>query len=143
MSSRRIVMTGGVVLVALGLAVLALAQPGGFGGPPPGGGGGRPGGPGGDMQAMNYLEKAWTAVSFQLGCTPEQVETLKPTFAAELAARDQAVAEAMKDRDMEAMQKAQSACKSNLNAKLKEVLSDDQWQKLQKLSKPLAPPTEG
>jgi len=143
MSSRRIAMTGGVVLAALGLAALALAQPGGFGGPPPGGGGGRQGGPGGDMQGMDYLEKAWTAVSFQLECATEQVETLKPTFAAELMTRDQAVAQAMKDRDMEAMQKAQNACKTRLNARLKEVLSDDQWQKLQKLSKPPAPPTEG
>ena len=71
MSSRRVVTAGFVVALLLGLAALASGQGGGFGGPPPRGGrgGGRPGGPPGDMQTMTYLEKTWTAVSFQLTCT--------------------------------------------------------------------------
>lgn len=138
MSSKGVLKTG-LVVAAVVVAALAWGQGGGFGGPPPGGRGGRPGGPG-DMQAMNYLEKSWTAVSFQLDCTSEQQESLKATYATELQTRDAAVSKAMEDRDMSAMQKALQTCKTNLNDKLKTVLTDDQWQKLQKLTQPVAPP---
>jgi len=138
---------GSVVVIAVTWAALAWAQGGGFGGPPPGGsrgGGSRGGGPGGggpgDMQAMTYLEQAWTAVCFQLDCSAEQQDSLRPTFATELQTRNEALEQAQKKRDMSAMQKALEACKSGLNARLKEVLADAQWDKLQKLTKPLAPP---
>lgn len=133
-----------VCWIAAALAALTIvtalgwAQPGGFGGPPPGGGMG--GGPPGDMGDMVYLEKSWTAVSFQLDCTPEQQDSLKPTYATELQTRDEALAQAMKKRDMNAMQKALQTCKTKLNARLKEVLSDEQWPKLQQLMQPARPP---
>jgi len=135
MISRRVVSIGLAVSVALALAALALAQ---GGGPPPGGGGGRP--PGGDMQVMTYLEKTWTAVCFQLDCTAEQQESLKATYASALQTRNQVLEQALKNRDMTAMQKAAQTCKTTLDTKLKTVLSDEQWQKLATVTQATAPP---
>jgi hypothetical protein len=91
------------------------------------------------MGALVYLEKSWTAVCFQLDCTAEQQESLKPTYATELTTRNETVEKAMKKRDMEAMQKALSTCKANLTAKLKEVLTEEQRDKLDKLMQSSAP----
>ncbi|MEN6305679.1 MAG: hypothetical protein ABFD96_23345 [Armatimonadia bacterium] len=140
MKIGSVVSAGMVVAAALVVAALAFAQGGGFGGSPPAGrGGGRQGGPG-DMGAMTYLEKSWTAVSFQLDCTLEQQEALKPVYAAELQTRNQALEKALGSRDFTAMQKALETCKTNLNTKLKEALTDDQWQKLTRLLQQGAPP---
>jgi hypothetical protein len=143
MRSRPVLTAGLVVVAALIVVALAWGQGGGFGGgfggppgPPPGG---RMGGPPGEMQAMTYLEKSWTAVSFQLAGTAEQQKSLKATYATELETRNQALGQAIKKRDMNAMQKARETCKTNLNGKLKEVLTDEQWQKLQKVMQPVAP----
>ena len=135
---RQHLLAGGVMGIMALVVALGWAQ--GPGGPPPGGGrGGRPGG----MEAMTYLEKAWTAVSFQLNCTAEQQEQLKPTFASALETRDQALTQAKQNRDMEAMQKAAETCKATLTAKLKAVLSADQLQTLDKLTQPTMGPPPG
>lgn len=131
----------GVLCLVLALAIVATAcAQGGFGGPP---GGGRPGGPPGDMGALTYLEKSWTAVCFQLSCTDEQQAALRDTYASELKTRDTAIAQARKSRDMTAMMKACETTKTNLKAKLTEVLTDEQQATLEQLmqaSEPQPPP---
>ncbi len=119
----------GVVALALALVAVAGAQggPGGQGGPPGGGRGGN------IMGAMMYLERAWTAVSFQLGCTHEQIELLHPIFAAELKTRNDAVKKAMEAQDWESMRTAITTCQSALEAKLAEVLTEEQLTALDEL----------
>ena len=85
------------------------------------------------MGAMMYLERAWTAVSFQLGCTHEQIELLHPTFAAELKTRNDAIKKAMETQDMESMRAAITTCQSALEAKLAEVLTEEQLTALNEL----------
>jgi hypothetical protein len=145
MKRKQFLLTS-LVILAVGFAsAFAMAQGGGgFGGPPgggpPGGGrGGGRGGPGGPMGGM-YLERTWTAVSFQLECTAEQKDALSPTYAAALKTRDAAVLKAHEEQDMEAVQAAMKACKTTLDAKLKEVLTADQLTALQKLMQPPARP---
>jgi len=103
--------------------------------------GNRPPGAGrGMMGGFLYLERSWTAVSFQLDCTSTQLATLKPTYANALAARDAAVKKAMGAKDWPGAGKAMQDCKTRLDAKLKQVLTSQQWTKLQQLTQP---PTGG
>jgi hypothetical protein len=93
------------------------------------------------MGNMIYLERAWTAVSFQLNCTDDEIAALKPTFASALDARNtaiQAARQAGGDRQtmMAAIQKAGDDCKATLDAKLNTVLTADQQAALQKLLTP-------
>jgi hypothetical protein len=83
-----------------------------------------------------YLERTWTAVSFQLDCTSTQLEQLRPTYRNSLNARNAALKAAGEAQDWQAMGKAMQDCKTRLDAKLKTVLSDSQWQKLQQLMQP-------
>ena len=96
-------------------------------------GGERGGGQRGTMGSMTYLERSWTAVSFQLNCTSEQVEQLRPTYRNTLSARDAALKQAAASQDREAMMKAMTDAKTRLETKLKSVLSDAQWTKLEEL----------
>jgi Spy/CpxP family protein refolding chaperone len=123
-----------VALVLVAASVPAFSQPGQGGQ----GGARRPGGEGGRgmMGTMMYLERTWTAVSFQLDCTGEQLASLRPTYRNTLAARDAAVKAAAQAQDWQAMGKAMQDSKTRLDAKLKEVLSNAQWQKLQQLMQP-------
>lgn len=118
---------GAVVLVVILAATAGAQGPGGQGGPPGGGRGGNV------MGAMMYLERAWTAVSFQLDCTHEQIELLHPTFAAELKTRNDAVKKAMQAQDWESMRTAITTCQSALEAKLAEVLTEAQMTTLDEL----------
>jgi len=128
---------GAVVVVTL-VACIAAAYVAAQGAPK---GGAPKGGPGaGAMAAFMYLERTWTAVSFQLNCTGDQVTALKPTFRNALNARDAAIRAAMKNQDWAAMGKASTDCKTRLDAKLKAVLSKAQWAKLQQMMTPPAPP---
>jgi len=104
----------------------------------PGGGPGAGRGPGGRgmMGTMMYLERTWTAVSFQLDCTGTQLEQLRPTYRNTLSARDAALKQAAEAQDWEAMGKAMEDSKTRLEAKLKAVLSSAQWTKLQQLMQP-------
>ncbi len=123
------------MLVVAGLAALivseALAQ---------GGRSGPQGAQSGELREMMgsvmYLERSWTAVSFQLDCTGAQLEQLRPTYRNTLSARDAALKQAMANGDREAAAKAMVASKTRLETKLKSVLSDAQWNKLQQLMKP-------
>ncbi len=123
-----------VVVTLLAITLIpALAQRDGGGRP-----GGGPGGQGGRgmMGAMMYLERTWTAVSFQLNCSSAQLEELRPTYRNTLSARDAAVKAAAEAQDWQAIGKAMQDSKTRLDAKLKTVLSDAQWQKLQQLMQP-------
>lgn len=91
-----------------------------------------------DPQAMTYLERTWTAVTLQLACSDEQQASLKAVYAVELQTRNDALAPAK--RDITAVQKALDTCKSNLDAKLKAILTADQWQKMQTLMQPPSSP---
>jgi len=93
----------------------------------------RGGGARGMMGSMMYLERSWTAVSFQLECTGEQLAQLRPTYRNTLNARDAALKQAMASQDREAMMKAMTDAKTRLQTKLKSVLSDAQWTKLEQL----------
>ena len=93
----------------------------------------RGGGARGMMGSMMYLERSWTAVSFQLDCTTEQLAQLRPTYRNTLSARDAALKEAMASQDREGTMKAITEATTRLETKLKSVLSDAQWAKLDEL----------
>jgi hypothetical protein len=127
---RNALAVGLVAVLLIAAAALVVAQaPSG----PQGRGPGR-----GMMAAFMYLERSWTAVSFQLNCTSEQLAALKPTYANTLAAREAAVKKALVARDWDAAGKAMQDSKTRLETKLKQVLTSQQWTKLQQL---LQPPT--
>ena len=130
------VVISAVVAVIAAMVIPALVQQG----PGPGGPGGRGGRMRGMMGNMMYLERTWTAVSFQLDCTSEQLQLLRPTYRAALQTRNAKVKAAREAQDWQAIATAMTNCKSVLDAKLKDVLSTQQWSKLQTL---VAPPTGG
>lgn len=113
------------VVTVLGLLALvcgvAMAQPPGGG---PGGGGGQ-GGRGG----MNNLERAWTAMFFELGCTTEQLQNCYATFAAGWNTRKDAAAKARADNDFATYMQAMQQIQQTIDAKLKEVLTAEQQTK--------------
>lgn len=136
MKSRSIFLMVAVVLL-LAITASAWAQA-------PGGRRGRGGR--GMMGNMMYLERAWTAVCFQLeGVTNKQEESLKPTFKSALEARVadvQAARQAGGDRQamFQAIQAANKKCEDTLNTAMQQKLTPTQWDALQKL---LAPPQWG
>lgn len=87
----------------------------------------------GMMGDMLYLERSWTAVSFQLDCTDEQIAKLQPIYKQALQTRVAAIQAAMQARNMEGYQQAIANCKETLELALMEVLNDDQWTELQEL----------
>ncbi len=87
----------------------------------------------GMMGAMMYLERSWTAVSFQLDCTGEQLELLRPTYRTALQTRADAVEASIEAQDWEGVRMAFTECKDSLDAKLQEVLTDEQWAQLEEL----------
>jgi len=122
----------GVMAFIAAVMVPSFAQPGqgqgqGRGGP---GGGGQGAGM---MGAMIYLERSWTAVSFQLDCTGEQIEQLHPTYLQALQTRQEAVKAATEKQDREALMQAMTDCKATLETALQTVLNDEQWANLQTL----------
>ncbi len=85
--NRKAMFVGIVVLVAVGLVAATITSSIGQ----------RQGtGTRGDMM---YLERTWTAVSFQLDCTSEQLAQLRPTYRRALRARDSSVKQAMQAQD--------------------------------------------
>ncbi len=97
------------------------------------GGRGNRGGRGGMMGDMMYLERSWTAVSFQLDCTDEQIGQLRPTYETALSTRAEAIQAAADARDREGFRTAMTECRATLEAALQEVLTDEQWIELQDL----------
>lgn len=112
--------TFAVIALVVAMVASALAQQGPAG----------PGRRGGMMGDMMYLERTWTAVSFQLECTGEQ---LRPTYATALQTRNDALQAAREAQDREAVSAAIADCKSTLSAKLQEVLTEEQWTELEEL----------
>lgn len=118
------------VVTVLGLLALvcgvAMAQP-------PGGGPGGPGGPGGArgmMGAMNYIERAWTAMFFEIGCNTEQLQNLYATFAAAWNTRKDAQAKLRAgNMDFQTYAQTLQQIQQTIDAKLKEVLTADQQKK--------------
>lgn len=86
------------------------------------------------MGDATYLERSWTAVCFQLECTQEQILALMPIYAEQLQIRTEAIAAAREAEDFEAIGKAYTDCKANLEAELGNVLSDEQWTAFQALA---------
>jgi hypothetical protein len=131
------------MFLIVGLVVLLATTASVWAQPPAGGG---RGGNRGMMGNMMYLERAWTAVSFQLeGVTDAQEAALKPVFKQALDARVadiEAARQAGGDRQamMQAMQAAGEKCKTTLDTALQQQLTPVQWDALQKL---LAPPQRG
>lgn len=98
--------------------------------------GGRQGARGGQrgmMGDMYYLERAWTAVSFQLDATPEQIAALTPIFREALTTRNELIQAAIEAQDFAGVQTAISDCKATLQAALQEQLTEAQWTKLDEL----------
>ncbi len=93
----------------------------------------RGGGQRGTMRSMIYLERSWTGGAFQLNCSRDQVGQVRPTYRNTLKARDAALKQAAASQDREAMMKAMTDAKTRLETKLKSVLSDAQWKKLEQL----------
>ena len=124
---RRTSITAVLVVALLSLLIAPVfAQQGGRGGDR--------GGRRGTMGLMMYLERTWTLCSFKLECTAEQLEQLRPTYATALDTRDEAVQAAAEAQDWEAIGTALQACKDTLDAKLAEVLSEEQNTKLQEMA---------
>lgn len=98
-------------------------------------GGGRQGrgGQRGMMGDMYYLERAWTAVSFQLDATPEQVAALTPIFREALLTRNELIQAAIEARDFQSVRTAITDCRTTLETALQEQLTDEQWAKLNEL----------
>lgn len=96
-----------------------------------GGGGGR--GQRGMMGDMYYLERAWTAVSFQLETTPEQIASLTPIFRDALLERNKLMHAAIEAQDFESVRTAISDCKTTLETALQKQLTHEQWTRLQRL----------
>jgi len=129
MRSKLFVGLMAVAIVALGAAFVTDAFAQGQGGQ------GRQGR--GMMGDMWYLERAWTAISFQIPLEAEQMAVLQPVFAEALQTRTDALTAAMQEQDrearMEAMGAAITECKDTLSTKLSEVLTDEQWTQLDTL----------
>ena len=119
--NRKAMFVGIVVLVAVGLVAATITSSIGQ----------RQGA--GARGNMMYLERTWTAVSFQLECTSGQLAQLRPTYRTALQTRDSSVKQAMEAQDWEALRAALAKCKQTLDAKLQQVLSEEQWTKLQSL----------
>ena len=104
-----------------------------------GGGGGR-GGRGG-MNNMSYLDRSWTAVCFGVEATQEQIMALVPTFTEQWKVRVdtmKTIADAPDRRAaMQAAQPTFAKIQTDIDAKLKEILSADQ---VTKITAMLAPP---
>ncbi|MFP3904446.1 MAG: hypothetical protein ACLFWB_09435 [Armatimonadota bacterium] len=90
----------------------------------------------GMMGDMMYLERSWTAVSFQLECTDEQISQLYPIYALALQERNEAIKQAAVDQDREGYVEAIEACRTVLETKLQDVLTELQWQTLQEIMQP-------
>jgi len=112
-------MAFGMVLLAAVVLTTAFAQQ-----PQPG----RTG-----MRDMMYLERAWTAVSFQLECTAEQIEQLQPIFATALQTRNDAMQAAREAQDRDALNQAVADCKTTLTDALTAALTEEQMTKLDEL----------
>ena len=117
-------MAFGVMLLAAVVITMAFAQDQ----PQP-----QPGGQRGGMRDMMYLERTWTAVSFQLECTTEQIAQLQPVYATALQTRNDAIKVAREAQDRDGVTAAVTECKTTLTEKLPEVLTDEQWTKLDEL----------
>ncbi|MGQ9730130.1 MAG: hypothetical protein ACUVX8_02565 [Candidatus Zipacnadales bacterium] len=136
MRRTRLYVTLGV-LAGVGLlvtgAVAIMAQPG-----PGGGGRGAVGNrPRFGLQLM-YLDRVWSAVSFELGATDEQLLALRPTFQAAADTRRQALQEARAgNADMGAlalsMGQVAQQIRADIDAALAETLTEEQLEKWEEL----------
>lgn len=131
---RRVTVIGVVgLLAAIGVMIfvsqVAVAQPGGAGG------GGRPGGGGrggGGFGAIMYVERTWSALAFEIKISNQQLEKLRPSFQAAWDKRQAAFKKAMQDQNWQALGSAMEKVQAELEAKIKQVLTKEQWAKLQK-----------
>jgi Spy/CpxP family protein refolding chaperone len=123
---RRITMGGllGLTAVLAGLISTAVAQPGP---------GGRPGGRAalGAPQAMMFLERTWAAVAFEIKASQEQLVQLYPAYQEAWEARKKAQQEAREKQDRTLLRNALQQIQTDLQAKLKEVLTPEQSDQLQ------------
>lgn len=116
-----------VVLALLGIGLVALAQGGG--------GGGRGGG-----GLMNYLDQAWSNVTFELALTPDQLGKLQPTFQKAWNDRKAARADAVANNNFQGLRTTLQQQQKDLDAAIKAVLTDDQKPKWDEINKQLMNP---
>lgn len=128
---RRMTMWGllGLMAALAGLIWVgstAVAQPGP---------GGRPGAGGrvlGVAQAMMFLERTWAAAAFEIKASPEQLMQLHPAYQKAWDERKQAQQEAQEKQDRTILRNALQKIQTDLQAQLKEVLTQEQSDQLQK-----------
>lgn len=115
----------GLVCAALPLSV-ASSRPR-AGGPAEG-----PGraGPGRDMQAMRAIETYWAVLAFELKLDDAKLAELRPMFREAWDARRKAVQKARASRARQGMMKAIRDVNADLEAALKQALSEDEFAKL-------------
>jgi Spy/CpxP family protein refolding chaperone len=119
-----VIVAAAVILLIVG-AVSLMAQPGA--------GGGR-GGARGTMGSMQYLERSWAALAFELNATPEQLTKLRPVYQKIYDERKAALDKARAEQDFQAMGPALEKAQADIDAALKTALTPEQlakWQQLQ------------
>jgi CHASE3 domain sensor protein len=81
---------------------------------------------------MNYIERAWTAMFFEIGCNTEQLQNLYATFAAAWNTRKDAQAKLRAGAmDFQTYAQTLQQIQQTIDAKLKEVLTEEQMKKWQ------------
>lgn len=134
----------GVVVAIVALAATAFAQGRTGGWQRDGGGEGRGPGERGQAQAgqrgtmgdMNFLERSWTALCFQIETTDEQFEKLWELYKEVLTTRNAAIKAAIESGDMQAYRQAGVDAKAALDAGLPEMLTEEQKTELDTLLQP-------
>lgn len=125
---RRITMWGllGLTAALAGLIWVgstAVAQPGP---------GGRPGARPMATMGMMLLERTWAALNFEIKASPEQLMKLYPAYQKAWDERKQAQQEAREKQDRTILRNALQQLQTDLQAQLKEVLTQEQLDQLQK-----------
>jgi len=83
------------------------------------------------MGAMMF-EFSWAALAFEVKVSGQQLEQLRPTYQAAWDTRKAAMKKAMENQDWQALGSAMQKVQANIDAKLKQVLTKDQLDKLKK-----------
>lgn len=78
------------------------------------------------MGVMIYLERAWSAVNFELEATDEQIADLKPIFQGAWETRKEAIAKAQAERNAQVAMAALQQVQSDIDAALAETLTEEQ-----------------
>ena len=78
-------------------------------------------------RSFTWVERSWTAVSFEVGATDDVLVALRPTYQDAYAARDAALTQAMDAGNAEILTDALKKIKADVRAELKRLLTDEQY----------------